>query len=601
MPRKMICLLVGLAVLFTMGTAYAANKCQNTLTAPGIIKKDCERVGSVTFTFDAGTTITAGDWWYMDLDTGTSICNPINYIITGDAIANAGAANYNLGAGQTGLVGTGLANGVIGTAGGTTEMGPMACQNTGGGAAADVRIAPAVDVMVFQVTAAASSRRVWIKAFGSTAATTLTVPASHIFSITIMDGFAYQRNIALDKDNDGVYGEDTLLGVSTDTIPADADPQFPNPHVENTLCVNAEAMSGNDMYTSFDSLDNFITFTGDSKIAHVVGAAAITLEACKGVTDGDFTYASQGACEFNYNTGVGYCPGDALVTQYNQGRMAAGGQRVYLQSTSTFGDPGDRYTAKINILTPGVYFGASPGTLAGLTPLQAVCDGDVGTNVALWTLKNEAGTDVLAPAPNTCSVVAADRIREAYTTTFTGIDGYHQLLAVLNSFVYDSSILGYGTEVSVRFSLDKYPCGTIFEDDLVIGTYVEECPVGGVAGSTLMFPYFPAMDGSMSPWWGGFVVVNGSTSNGTINLTFTEATGATATLTNVAVAAGQMYFMANTAAYLATLTADAGFGDENMSLVVTCSFQMAAGFAFLGNSDEGTGYVAYTMNTGYGN
>ncbi len=607
MQRKLFSIIAVVAMLFAFGaTAHAAYQCTVTLTAPGIIKQDCERVGSITFGFEADAVITAGDWWYADLPQTVTICDAINYVITGDDVANVLANTYDLSGGQEGLVlggaATGIVNNYIGTNTGAAVVGPISISAEGGAAAADVAVTGAI---VLQVTAAAGSQRIWIKAYGLAAGNDMTVPAGHTLNITILNGFAYQANIALDTDDgtggapDRIYGNAATL--VEDQIPADNDANFPNPHVENTLCVNAESMSGSDMYVSYDSLDNFITFSGDSKIAHVVGTTTITLEACKGVTEGDFAYASQGACSFTYDDGTGYCDEDAFATQAEEWAPGStGGQLLYLQSASTFGDPGDRYSVTLQISTPGCYFGSSPNSLAGMDTTEAVCDGDAGTAVSAWTTENEAGDTGVAYPDSSCSVDQDDRVRKVYTNTFTGIDGYQQLLIRLNDFVYDSSILGYGTEVSLNVTMSKYPCGDIVDEDIIIGTFVEECPEGGTSGSTLMFPFFPAMDGSMGSWWGGYAIVNGSGDDGTVDLTFTEATGATATLEDVAVAAGQMYFAATNAALLATLTADSGFGDENMSMVADCSFQMAAGFAFLGNTDEGTGYTALTNNTGFG-
>lgn len=610
MQRKLFSIIAVVAILFAFGaTAHAAYQCTVTLTAPGIIKQDCERVGSITFGFEAGTVITAGDWWYADLPQTVTICDRINYVISGDNVANVLANNYDLSAGQETLVlggaATGIVDDVIGTgAGGLPTVGPLSVSAEGGATADNIAISGG-GAMVFQVTAAVGAQRIWVKAYGTAAGVTLTVPAGHTFNITILDGFAYQQNIALDTDDGTGGAADLIYGNAAtlveDQIPADTDANFPNPHVQNTLCVNAESMTGSDMYVSYDSLDNFITFSGDSKIAHVVGTTTITLEACKGVTEGDFAYASQGSCSFTYDDGTGYCAEDAFATQAEEWAPGStGGQLLYLQSASTFGDPGDRYSVTLTINTPGCYFGSTPNSLAGMDTTEAVCDGDAGTAVSAWTTENEAGDTGVAYPDSSCSVDQDARVRKVYTNTFTGIDGYQQLLIRLNDFVYDSSILGYGTEVSLNVTMTKYPCGDIVDEDITIGTFVEECPEGGVTGSTLMFPFFPAMDGSMGSWWGGYAIVNGSGDDGTVDLTFTEATGATATLENVSVPAGQMYFSATNAALLATLTAEAGFGDENMSMVADCSFQMAAGFAFLGNTDEGTGYTALTNNTGYG-
>ena len=83
------------AVSMVMGfamTAGAAASVQVTLTSPAVIQasaSSCEKFGSVTFDFPVGSTLKAGDWWYMDLPAGVVFCKPIDYLIVGN-----GATGY---------------------------------------------------------------------------------------------------------------------------------------------------------------------------------------------------------------------------------------------------------------------------------------------------------------------------------------------------------------------------------------------------------------------------------------------------------------------------------------------------------------------------
>jgi hypothetical protein len=586
----------------------AANTANVTLTAPGIVKQGCEENGSVTFAFDGGTVITEGDWWYMDLEVGAELCKDINYIITCDDQAG-GAGGYDLSDETDNLVvfgaATGLLDGTLGTLVGNSDFGPLSIENTGGGAAANVAVSGGAG-MVFKVDGASGSRRVWVRVYSTVADSTITVPASHTLYLKILNGQAYINNIALDTDDgtaaegdpDGIYGNSVI--VTGDTIPAGAltPADLPVPYVENTLCANSEDMGGNDDFVSFDSLDNFLTFTGDSKIAHYVGTNPISLESCKGLTLGQFAPEEQGDCEFFYETGVGYCADGDFATQPREWDPGNdGGQRIYLQSASTFGDPGNQYEVELNVLTSGAYFSGLP-VMRGYEPADSVCEGNNwDATVGAWDYENESG-DTEGFPNSSCSVDSDERVRKVFTNTFTGIDGYHQLFIDLPSFVYDTSVLAFNTEVVLEVIVKAYPCGEIFRDTISIGTHVDTCPEGA-AGSTLMFPFFPAMDGSQGTWWGGFAIVNSSAAGGTADLTFTEAGGDTATLTGISIAAGGMYFTTTDPAYLATLTAGAGFGNENCSMQAVCTFEGAAGFAFLGNMDEGTGYVPYTQDAGW--
>jgi hypothetical protein len=85
MNRKlMIAMAIAVSMVFAL-PAFAVNTVQVTLTSPTIVKSGCEKAGAVTFQFDAGSNINVGDWWYMDLPSGVSLCNSINYLVTGGA------------------------------------------------------------------------------------------------------------------------------------------------------------------------------------------------------------------------------------------------------------------------------------------------------------------------------------------------------------------------------------------------------------------------------------------------------------------------------------------------------------------------------------
>ena len=82
------------SLLAVAATAQAFNSAQVTTTSPAIVKSGCERIGSVTFTFDQGTSLQEGDWFYMDLPANTSICSTIDYMIA--AGRSPGAAAHTI-------------------------------------------------------------------------------------------------------------------------------------------------------------------------------------------------------------------------------------------------------------------------------------------------------------------------------------------------------------------------------------------------------------------------------------------------------------------------------------------------------------------------
>ena len=48
-------------------SAQAANVVDIMATSTPITKIGCEQLGSLSFEFDPGSTLIAGDWWFVDL------------------------------------------------------------------------------------------------------------------------------------------------------------------------------------------------------------------------------------------------------------------------------------------------------------------------------------------------------------------------------------------------------------------------------------------------------------------------------------------------------------------------------------------------------
>lgn len=611
--KKLFMIMMAVALIMGFGTsAYAGYQTQVTLTSPAIVKSGCEKVGAVTYSLAAGSILTEGDWWYIDLPAGTNICNPVDYFIVG--WAGAGVAGDNVtypaagsllgvptaDATDVDLVGVAPIGALVATG---APNGPLSMTDLGAGI--PIPLTPGVDPVVLRVVAAANSQRVWVYVYGvdtgggvgSVGSVTVTPQTS--LEIVLINGQDYPNNILMNNTTTGTPA-DTIWGNDpSDTInitPLGTPAGRNIPHVENTLCVNAEQMSGSLMFTSFASLNDFLTFTGDSQIAHVVSVSPLSLAFCKGDTTGNILIAGQNACAFNYQTAAGYCPGPPA------GLATFLGNRIFLQGTTTFGDPGDRYDMTITSNTAGVYFSAAP-VLTGFTPAATNECTVAGAAVAgAFVSMNEAG---LTPAPydatGSCSVAAVNRIRNVSTGTggaITGIDTYDALWITLPAMVYDTSIIGNGVESDIIVSVNKYPCGQIFSEELTIGTFVTTCPVGA-GGTSLLYPFMPPLDGSIPGWWGGFIIVNGGTAAGTAVLTLVEDDGDSATFTTPSIAAGGMWNAGSMADFLASVTPNAGnagtFGDANVSITAVCAFNLGGGFAFTGNGDEGTGYTAYVL------
>lgn len=611
-----ICVVLMVSLAFAGMAFGAANTVQTTLTSPTITKSGCEKVGSVTFAFQGGSDIDVGDWWYMDLPTNVTLCRgTINYLIVGgngsmvtlDPLLNGNAAF----ASNTTLLGR-ISNGFGVLRADTTDMGPVTASLSG--AATDglnAAYRTSTTNMAFRVYGAQNSRRVLLTAVGQ-AGGSITVGSNWDLKIKIFDGKRWTSHgagvdtsnsqIVLDSNNNLRYNE--TGDTPNELILASAGAE---PVAANTLCVDAEDMAGDLMFTSFDSSSSKFTFTGDSQIAHTASANAITLDYCKGVITGNIQFGQQGACALSYEDATGYCTADTFATQTMEWGTAGGGNKAVIKGASLLGENGDSFEVYMYIDTPGVYFTAAPAYLdAYLSSTLDYCSVALagGADIApAWTAYNEGGTSGATYAGTNCTVAAANRVREIRSAAFTGVHLYDSLELDVPAMSYDTSIVGNSTAVSFRVSFRKYPCGEIASLTRTLGTFVSTCPAAS-GTSTLLFPFIPALDGSSPGWWGGFLIINGSSTAGTAALTVYEADGDTATYTTPSIAAHGQFNPGSMASFLALLVPAAGnagtVGDSNLSVSAACNFSSAAGFAFTGNGEEGTGYIAYTDNTGWG-
>ncbi|MFH0731111.1 MAG: hypothetical protein V2B19_32805 [Pseudomonadota bacterium] len=579
--KKMLVVMMALAMVFAVtATTFAKDTVQVTLTSPAIVKKGCEKAGAVTFSFDAGSIITAGDWWYFDLPTNVTLCKTVDYFMVTGAVAKdetdfVAVTDHSL---RRVTLNGGIA-GVTAMAAGSTD-GPFKVTNMGSGQPLVV----AGGNVVFRVYGASGSQRVWVYAYGDTAGATITVGTATTFDISILDGQPHQTNILLNTDVVGaslnLWGDD-----KEDTIDTAV---YSVPYVENTLCITAETYGGDLIFISLNSLDDQFTFTGDSQIAHVMTQNPLSLVHCDkaGATTGDILIGGQNACLFDYENPSGYC-------------STFKGNRIYLKGTTTFGDPGDSYDLMVTSDTAGVYFSATPA-VSGFKPTDKKDCSTLGTAQGLaWTSYNEANEKNPVFPDSSCSVTSTKRVRKVMTVggEIDSITDFDALWINLPNMYYDTSIIGNGIEAKVTITFSKYPCGVIFTGTVTVGTFVETCSVSGA--TTLLFPFQPAFDGSMPGWWSGFTIVNAGTIAGTAVLTFTELDGDKATFTTPIIAANGGMWVGDVTALLTGVTpatTNAGtFGDSNVAITAVCSFSLGGGFAFIGNGEEGVGYTAYVL------
>lgn len=624
------------SMLAVATSAQAMNKANIRLDSPVIYKADCELIGNLTVSIDEGTLLEEGDWFIMDLPDNTTFCKDINYMITGGVTSGAavdtvyydGGSALPIVQNNVFLNSNGTAN-TVGTAAAITPavlsflgaappavpsnpLGPLSIADETG-VLATAGITAAGNGVVLHVKAVSGTRTLTIKVLGvdtpvyadvlnnttggagvdgiddgySDATTfggvndSILVDNDAAFVIALGDGEKYNTEIVLNTDPTSGTATTKVWG----DLAADSITSGNTPHSQTSFCANASAMAGSLMFVSFDSSNSLnMTFSGDSQIAHAASATSITLQNCDKAAL-SIEIADQNLCQFNYDTGNGYC-----------GTFA--GSRLYLESASTFGNSDDKYDVSIVSETTGVYFGGTASIVGFLTTEDACTD--AGTTVTATTKAATRTNTSTVEAPDaSCTITSTKQINKVSTSggAIQNINNFDALWVKLPTMYYDTGVIGDGTEVDITINLDKYPCGNIFNDDTTLGTFVTLCPTTSATGTDLLFPFMPAINGA--GWWGGFTIVNGGSGSGSCDLTMTTENGMTATGTTGNIAAGahwNAYALSDLLA--ASTTSSADFGDENFAIAADCDFARAGGFAFIGNNlfeGEGTGYTAYVL------
>jgi len=621
------------SMLAIAATAQAANTVQVTTTNPVFTKAGgCERIGSYTLKFDAGTTLTEGDFFYADLTANAKLCSTIDYVIVGNRAINATAETIripstdvtrpydaDITAGVTAINGAGAAL----IAGAT--FGPLTNDIVSGNGQPI-----AGGNVVLHVYGKAGTNRVTVTVLGTTAAVdTLTVPnlPADVSALTLhlVDGKRYNQTVVLNSDVDNFWGDS-----DTDDIGLKAGSEYNVPHqepnVEDTMCAKGTDIIYDQVYINNDSKDNFLTFSGDSVVAHIGAAQHITLESCS-VSDKNSTNgttwgyipmkAGQGAanCSLDYENPTGYCA-------HNDFNPFVG-NRVILKSTeNAFGlTSSDRYDMELTLSTTavgnkGAYWSTNGAQVWGFTTSQDACK-DSGIEVAGPAVTDLSGkalrfantSDALGPWNDgtSCAVDPADQVVTLTTHAsgaITNINRFANLWVDLPTVVYDKgTISADNIELSVAVKLTQYPCGTqVFTDNRKLGTFVTNCPSAPASSgsTTLLFPFFPAMDASMTGWWGGIAIVNASGVDGKCTLALTDHDNDTASYETPTIKAHGMWLPNDTGAttdLLQLVTKGTGeVGNSDVSIVATCDFEKGGGFGMIGNGNEGTGYTAYVLS-----
>lgn len=598
--KKLIAVIATLFMVVGFASmATAANLVEVKTNSEGVTGAEdaCEKAGNITFIFDAGTVLRDGDWWTADLPLGVTLCSNFDFVVTG-----VGAPAPGLG----GFAGTIAAP----SDGGTLDNKIWAVNDIGNIAGAQ-GVTVVGNAMFFRVRGAAGSNRLRIDVYDSDAdglgaggvnnaqnyngSSTFTVDADVSFQLKLFDGFnglvSVGNRFAF---NDTPTGTPAVInGVYGDAVPP-ADFLQNSNDTDNTYCIQADTtvFSGSTVNVSINSGgfsgNNFLTFNpANPQVAHLISAATITLEACKGEEMGFHPIEGGQAanCQFDYNANANeFC------------LPFVGNDFILTNQSGTFFDAGDDYRVRLLISGNGAYWGGTPTGIDGYMPSEIACEGGGAAITPGWTVTTETGAPAsITPRSAACGSFDAD---EEWTTlsstSFTGIDTFNELDVDIPSVVYDPDVVVAGDQVTVTIELWRLPCGLIFSDERVIAEFVDTC-AAAVPTTTLYYPYMVALDGSQG-WWFGYVIGNPTTEAGTATITLVEMDGDIGTYTTPEIAALGLHVLTG-GQLLALLTPDAAnvgtLGDTQAHMIVVCEFGSAGGFAMQGNNLDSTGYTPH--------
>lgn len=602
MKKRLIGLLTMMMVALMFTSAFAADRVEvKTNSDPITAASDaCEKIGSMSFTFDAGTVLRDGDYFYADLPLGVTLCKSFNF-----ALLNDGAVAGVLGGPLIPATLAAVADGA------TRTIGAITVKDLGTDAAAGgVTVVPggAATGVWFKVQGTAGSSRVLITVMddestlietdagglNSNGNSTVTVDADVEFSVALFDTLLYAGELLrIDSvTTSATFGEYVVAPVAPD----------------NSLCVTVGASytGDNTIEVSISSMSpstvparpNFLTFNPTNpEVAHKVAAIAIQLDACKGDTMGyvSLTGGQAAVCTFDYETPVGYCPSIAPAA-------FVGNQMIITSTVGNFGQAGDQYKVVTSIDGNGSYFGAN-STVNGFTSLQDPCAvAGVGVGATTSFLADGITAPTAFATGTGCAVIPATSQAVKQVTGVMTINTYNRLALNLGSIVYDPAAISDGDQVEVTVELQKLPCGKVFSAKRVIAQYVTTC-ASTAPTTTLLYPYATPLSGS-DGWWFGMSIVNPSLAAGTATVTVVEDDGDKGTFTSAAIASQGMVTWGN-ADLLNALTADPAntgtLGDARANISVQCGFADGAGFGMMGNGTDSTGFTPYTTSNTWNN
>lgn len=549
-------LLLALVAVFALtGMAFAENRVEVKVTSEPIqYHAECDKAGGFTLEFDSDSTLNAGDIITIDVDFGSTLCRLIDLEISPD------------GSGSRWVTGNipPTSSPVIDAGAGATSVGAG---------------------VYFRLFGLPGTQRITLSVMGEVGVDGLVVGGGVDDTLTI--GFLGQRTNA-DFAQDGIWIQGTTDG--TYDVAAEV--------ADNTLCINVSQFDYNTVNANMDSAgDKFTFIPSNPQVAHVVTAVNYDVATCEKVLTGNIVIgaiAGQGlndeCYDFDWDDNDGYCPGT-----HSSSNLFI----VETTSAGTFYDVGE-FQLEMTILTDGVYWtSANPMAESFIDATNACSDAFTGSAVSFTNTDyfDAEGTlltvDPISEGSTLCTFDDPAVSLRTECTDMLVTAGNRRAIAVnIPSMKYILSEITEGQDVIIEISLVKCPCGSVWTEQLNVGTLgcvAEEGPA-----SSLLYPYMTAMAGDI--WWDGFVVTNISDTAGTATLYFYEKDGDQGQMV-VSVPANGMYVstlynMVNATVggqvvQAMTQTGGSGAWGDAQCYAIVCTDFSCDGFMFMGNW-EGT-------------
>lgn len=581
--KKRLSILFAVFAFFAMtAVSFAANTVTLNITSEPLRQfAPCDKAGGIVGSFDVGTEFKGGDILYFDLDFGITLCKTIDFEAGFAPIAGHphvlpigwGSTNYALPAiGVRGTPGTVFENFALAPFHGSDDT---RIENLSSG-----------EGVFFRVTGAIGSARINILVMtydGTTYGTDPNIFAKVINPsepLTAKMTFAFLDGAIYDNSNDtGLWMPDVAGNYQEklDTVP---EIEF------NTLCINVSQAPAT-KYTfngNFDSTPDKYTFLpSNPQIAHVAQAKNFVFETCKDrnpgrtICPGTAGQGQSAECPVIDNeSGEGFCTNISSDNHYHN--------NVIIRSSDL--SPFDllSYKVTLEILVDGVpgswgaYWSNEAVLTEGYTSRDEACDADNGDGspigAATYYDANGIIRSALPPTTTDCSISAGNRVVKIVTT------GHGLNLGANDRYLYINlpAILTDGTlagAISVKVSIDKFPCGTIFSNVWEISE--DACCLPNAQTGHSLYPYFAKVAGDFV---NVIIIDNVGETDGTCSISINEEDGDKWIVTGVAVKAGRMFVAPLSGLSAVSVSAAGGgvFGDSR------CWAQVSADFAVDGSA-----------------